>query len=202
MTLIVVAAIVIVSIMGFNNRNIIDQLILDPYIVNKRKEWFRLLSCALIHADTMHLAFNMIALYSFGQALESYFAYTMPNMPMLMYATLLIGGQLASVLPSYAKHKDNYNYRSLGASGMVTAVIFAAIVFNPWGKIQLYFIPIPGIVFGLLYLAYEYYSSKNSNDNINHDAHYWGGVFGVLFVALTNPQVGLNFIEQLMHPNF
>lgn len=200
MTEFICIAIAITSILGFNNAEIINKLIFDPYLAHRKNQLYRLISCAMVHADVPHLAFNLIALYSFGAYLEMHFKYTFPQNYYLFYGALLLGGQVASVLPTYVKHRNSVSYRSLGASGMVTAVVFATIIVEPWG-IKIWGI-IPGIVFGVLYLAYEHYASNNTHDNINHEAHYWGGLFGIAFMFISKPTAIFEFIQKLINPVF
>lgn len=176
MTIIVVAITVIVSIVAFNNREIFHKLLLNPYQVYHRKQWYRLFSHGLIHADWTHLIINMIVLWSFGSSVEYYFNSN------FLFLVLYISAIVISTFSTIRKYKDNAQYDSVGASGGVSAIVFASIYFNPLRDIYFYFaIPIPGIVFAGLYLGYSYYMSKKSADNINHDAHFIGAVFGILF---------------------
>jgi membrane associated rhomboid family serine protease len=102
---------------------------------------------------------------------------------------LYIGGAALSTLPSYGKHKDDYSYTAVGASGAVSAVVFASIIFDPWSKLIIFPIPIgiPAILFGFLYLIYSWYMGKKNIDNVGHDAHFWGAVFGFVFTIILKP---------------
>ncbi len=176
-----------------------NKLILWPAGMDKPNEYYRVLTCGFIHADYMHLAFNMLALYMFGQQVEGY--YGLIGHPML-FPVMYLTGIVASSLPSYAKHKNNSYYRSLGASGGVSAVLFAFVYFAPWQIIYVWFIPIPGIIAGVAYLVYSAYMSKKGADNIGHDAHFWGAVYGFLFTLLFDPTHGRIFFQQLINPSF
>ncbi|MBT3209658.1 MAG: rhomboid family intramembrane serine protease [Bacteroidetes bacterium] len=176
MTLIIVALTAIVSIAAFNNRQIFYKLLLNPFQVYHRKEWYRLFSHGLIHADWTHLIINMIVLWSFGSSVEYYLDSN------FLFLLLYVSAILISTSNTIRKYKDNANYDSVGASGGVSAIVFASIYFDPFRNIYFYFaIPIPGIVFAALYLGYSYYMSKKNSDNINHDSHFIGAVIGIIF---------------------
>lgn len=189
------------SIWAFQNNNILYRLILSPYLVIHGKQWYRVITHAFIHANWTHLLFNMIALWSFGMVVVRYFAQlsVIPNVHFyIMYFVAIV---LASV-PDLVKKRNDPSYRSLGASGAVSAVIFAAIFFDPWSTILIFFIPCPGIVFGVLYLIYSSYMSKRGGDNINHDAHFYGAVFGFIYPILIHPGAIDIFISRLRNPSF
>ncbi len=190
---------VVVSLAAFNNSNLLNKLILWPAGMDNPNEYYRLLSCGFIHADYMHLAFNMLALYMFGQQVEAYYSYIGHAQ---LFPVLYLTGIIASSLPSYAKQKNNSYYRSLGASGGVSAVLFAFVYFAPWQIIYVFIFPVPGIVAAIAYLVYSAYMSKKGADNIGHDAHLWGAVFGFLFTLLFDPTHGRIFFQQLINPSF
>ena len=200
-----IAANVIFSIIGFSNAAFVDKTIMWPYIIKKDKQYYRFITSAFIHADWLHLIFNMFSFYFFGKAIEYYFAqYGLGGN--LSYILLYFLGLIIADIPSYIKHQDNYHYRALGASGAVSAVIFACILFQPWGTIMLYFIPMPFIVFAFLYLAYCIYMSKKNIGYVNHDAHLWGSLFGLAFtfalIALKAPGMLPDIMDELTHPHF
>ncbi len=198
MTLLITGITVILSLLAFSNPEIMRKLIFNPYMVNKKQEWWRFFTSGFIHADFMHLAINMLVFYSFGKAVEYYFAEVYDDKSTYYFIILYLGGMLISSAPTYAKNKNNYLYNSLGASGAVSAILFAAILFNPWSKIYIWgLIGIPGIVLGPLYLFFEYKASSRKGDNINHDAHFWGAVFGIIFPILLKPSLGLAFLATL-----
>ncbi len=209
---IVIGLTVIVSLLAFNNRELWSKMLLNPYQVIHRKQYYRLLTHAFIHADFVHLFFNMFVLYSFGQAIElvltqeEYFNSVLPefqfwgtSMGYLIYVLIYLGGILFSVIPSLQKHKDNPGYNSLGASGAVSAVVMVFILILPTVDLHLLFIPIgiPGFIFGALYLYYEYYMSKRGGTGIAHDAHLLGGIYGVVLMLILEPSLGTRFVEQI-----
>jgi len=203
-TVIIVVITCIVSFFAFSNQKVINDLIFYPPAVAEQNQWYRFFSCGLIHADIAHLAFNMIALYMFGQFVENAFTEIFGIKGLAIYALLYITSLAASLIPTYSKEKDNYRYSSLGASGAVSAVVFAGILLFPLQKIGLLFIPImiPGFIFGPIYLFISAYLSKRGMGNINHSAHIWGALYGVAFVIVTalalsdfNPIT--NFIEDI-----
>ena len=197
-TLIILLATVVISLLAFSNEEMMRKWILNPYMVHHRKQWWRMLTSGFIHADFMHLAFNMFAFYGFGMAVESYYQVVFEGTGTLYFSVLYLGGIIAANAPSLAKHKDNHYYNSLGASGAVSAIIFAAILFEPWAKIYFFgIIGIPGILFGPLYLFIEYRMGKQGGSGINHDAHYWGAIFGILYTLALKPSLVLYFINQL-----
>lgn len=203
-TLIIVILTVIISITGFQNQKIIDDLIFNPVAINYRKQWYRFFTCALVHMDVMHLAFNMIAFYSFGTYIEQYFNMIFGSTGPILFVALYVISQFLCLIPTYLKHKDSYSYRSLGASGAVSAIIFAGIFLDPLVRLGLLFIPlpIPGFIFGFIYLAITYYLDRKGGGHINHSAHFYGAVAGILllitFGYLFSPYSLIdNFIQQI-----
>ena len=202
-TLIIIIATCIVSFIAFSNHKLLDQFIFYPPAV-RRGEWYRFFSCGLIHADWGHLIFNMIALYFFGEAVEFKFVEAFGALGRLIYLGMYVLALAASVIPTYINNKDNYHYRSLGASGGVSAVIFAGILFFPLAGIGLFFIPIriAGFLFGILYLFVSGWLDKRGGGNINHSAHIFGALFGVGFtiiacLAFSDYPVLANFMDQV-----
>lgn len=201
-SLIIIIVTIAISVIAFNNRQMFEKLLLSPYMVIHKKEYQRVITHGFLHADWMHLFVNMFVLYSFGGALEYWFT----SLKMagyigssnLHFLILYFGGIVISSLSSIFKNKDNYYYSSVGASGAVSAVVFACIFFDPWQSLYLFaIVPIPGILFGVAYLWYSQYMSKKGGDNINHDAHFYGALFGMLYPILINPSLIMHFINQL-----
>ncbi len=190
-----------ISIWAFGNRNILNKFILSPYAVVQGKQWYRIFTHAFIHADWMHLIFNMLALWSFGIAVENYFS-QMTDLWILNFYLMYFGAIFCSSIPDLIKQKNNPYYLSLGASGGVSAVVFAAIFFDPWNLIYIFFLPCPGIIFGVLYLIYSSYAAKKGGGNINHGAHFYGSVFGFIYPMLIDPRAIFHFIERITHPSF
>lgn len=191
-TLIIIGVTVAVSVIAWGNPRLQQQLILWPPAVKRKKEYWRLLSYGLIHADGMHLFFNMFTMFFFGRNMEIVLGRLIGPLGLPL---LYLGGLVVSILPSYLKHQDDPNYRSLGASGAVSAVLFAFILVAPGSTLAFFFIPMPAIVFGVIYLAYTWYMDRQSQDNINHSAHLWGAGFGVLFMALLEPRLIGDFLR-------
>ena len=188
-TLIIIIITVLTSIAAFTNDKVFNDFIFDPPAVTYNKQWYRFLTCGLIHADYGHLFFNMYAFYMFGDSVEGTFVQIFEQKGKLLYLLLYITALAACLLPTYAKHKTDNNYRSLGASGAVSAVIFAYILLNPLQKIGLIFLPqqwgLPAFVFGFLYIVISSYLDKRGGGNINHSAHIFGGLYGIAFLILT-----------------
>lgn len=196
-TVIIIIITCLISISVFNKPAEINKLIFWPALIKEKKQYYRFLTSGFIHADWMHLGFNMLTLYFFGRYVEDYFRQIFgPGIYILFYLLAMI----AADIQTYLQYRNDYHYRSLGASGAVSAVLFASILFNPWAKLYLLFFPIgiPGFVFGLLYLGYCIYMSKRGQDNINHTAHLWGALFGILFVVAFEPKIIPYFIQQLL----
>lgn len=191
----------IISVLSFNNARLRDALIFWPPAISMRHQYYRFLTCGLIHADLMHLAFNMFSLFVFGKALENYYMGVL-GLQHLYYIVLYITAIIVANIPTYIKRREDYNYRSLGASGGVCAVIFAFILIDPWVPIYLYFIKMPAILYAVLFLGFTIYMSRRGGDNVNHDAHLWGAVYGVVFTIAARPSVVTDFLEQLKHPHF
>ena len=203
-TLIIVILTAIVSFTAFSNQKIIDDFIFDPPAIANRNQWYRFFSAALIHGDTFHLAFNMFSFYSFGEYVEANFRILFGPLGSLLYLALYVISQFLCLLPTYFKNKDNYYYKSLGASGAVSAVIFAGIFLAPLQKIGILFIPIgiPGFIFGFIYLAITAYLDRKGGGNINHSAHLYGAVAGIVLLiifgyAFSQEPILQNFIYQI-----
>ena len=189
----------IVSIISFNNSNVKKELILSPYkVLNEKKVWL-LITHAFIHAEYLHLFFNMYVLYMFGPYLELYFEYN-ASLGFISYILFYILSAIFATIPALYKNGNNPNYLSLGASGAVSAVVFAYIVLNPLRELGIILLPgiwIPGFIFGILYLVAENYMSKKKYSNIAHDAHISGALFGVFFILFFDLKNASNFIETI-----
>ncbi|MFA5328798.1 MAG: rhomboid family intramembrane serine protease [Prolixibacteraceae bacterium] len=198
MTLILIVITVAVSYAAFKSPKLMDQLQFNASKIYHKKEYHRLITHAFVHANWEHLFVNMIVLFSFGRAIEVYFKYNFGNNQILYYFLLYFGGILASNIYAMIKHRNNYFYNSVGASGAVSSILFAAIFFDPWNKIYFFgILPIPGIIFAVLYLVYSYQMSTKQKDNVAHDAHFLGALYGFIFPVLLNPQLFETFIDKL-----
>lgn len=196
-TIIIVIVTALVSITAFYKQGEMEKLLFWPAIIKQRKQYYRFLTSGFIHADWMHLIFNMITLYYFGGLVEGAFRQLFgPGIFILFYLLAMI----VADLPTFFKYKEVYEYRALGASGAVSGVLFASILFAPWAKIYILFIPIgiPAFIFGILYLVFCAYMNKRGGDNINHSAHLFGALFGLLFTYIAWPGVLPYFLNQLM----
>jgi membrane associated rhomboid family serine protease len=195
--LIILAATCIVSFMAFSNRRLIDDLILWPPAIERKREYYRLVTYGLIHADGMHLLFNMITLYFCGGWMEPFYE---ERMGAFGFGLFYLGGLIVSILPTYLKNRHNNNYRSLGASGAVSAVLFAFILINPWAQLLVLFVRVPAIIYAVLYVGYSIYMDRQGRGNINHSAHLWGAAYGVVFTVLVDKSVLPGFLDELAHP--
>jgi membrane associated rhomboid family serine protease len=200
-TTIIIILTSLISIAALNNSRLMESLIFWPPAINVRHQYYRFVTCGLIHADMMHLLFNMVTLYFFGKALENYYMGIL-GLQHYYYPMLYVGALIAANIPTYIKKREAYNYRSLGASGAVCAVLFAYILMRPWDTIYLFFIKMPAIIYALLFLGYSIYMSRKGGDNVNHDAHLWGALFGIVFTICVHPDVVNIFINELSQPRF
>jgi membrane associated rhomboid family serine protease len=198
-TLAILALTCIVSFAAFSNRALLERLVLWPPAITRQHQYDRLLTCGFVHADFGHLLFNMFTFFSFGAYMERLFT---PRVGALGYAAFYAAGIVISALPSFLRHRDDAGYRSLGASGAVSAVLFAYILIRPWSMILVFAFPVPAIVFAFVYLGYTIYMDRRQTDRINHSAHLWGAVYGILFTLALDPGLFWRFLEQLAHPRF
>ncbi len=196
----IIAITVAVSLIAFNNHELRNKCMFYPYGMGSSSQYYRFLSHGLIHADFIHLFFNMYTLYSFGRVAE------LLLFNKAQYAILYVTALIASSIFDFFKHRKNYGYAALGASGAVSAVLFSTLIFDPWVKGVALFginiLAIPNILFAVLYLWYCAYMSKRGGDNIGHNAHLWGSVYGFLFTAILKPELFKSFLDKLMHPSF
>ena len=200
-TLTIIIVTCVITLTGFKNGKVVDELIFWPPAISKKHQYYRFITCGLIHADYMHLIFNMLTLYFFGTFMEAHYQGEL-GLQKWYYLALYIGALIVSNIPTYLKHRNDYNYRSLGASGAVSAVLFAFILLYPWQRIVVLVFPVPAIVYGVLFLVYSAYMSRKGGDNVNHDAHFYGALFGILFTIAVSPNVAGEFWNKLIHPSF
>ena len=184
---------VIISLLAFSNQKLMDRLIFWPPAI-KRGQYDRFITHGFIHADGTHLLFNMITLFFFGSIIESFYRQYFYDLGFVLF---YLGGLIAAILPSYLKHQHDTHWASLGASGAVSAVLFAYILFQPWKLIFVFFIPVPAIIFAVLYVAYSIWSDKRGNSNVNHSAHLWGAAYGVIVTIIIQPKILPHFLQQL-----
>jgi membrane associated rhomboid family serine protease len=205
-TNIILGITVLLSFYAFSNRDVMYKLIMNPYTVYRRNQYYRFITSGFIHGDHLHLIVNMFSFYFFGLGVQTIFQEGLPGTfegfgqvkGAVYFVALYILGIIVSDVPTYFKQRENPVYNSLGASGGVSSVVFAMVMFDPLRIFKLYaIIPIPGFIFGIAYIMFSYYYGKRSNDNINHDAHLWGAVFGLVFCIVVHPPVVTNFIAQV-----
>lgn len=200
-TIIIIIATVITSVYLMNDKAGKHKLCFYAYDVSRKGEYYRFLSHGFIHADYIHLGVNMYVLFLFGQQVEYAFAIKFGALSNLMYLLLYFASMAAACVYSYFQYKDSPLYRSLGASGAVSAVMMVFVLFYPLQPLGLLFLPgidFYAIVFGILYLLYSSYSAKNSNDNVEHNAHLYGAIFGVVFTLVLDYTIALDFFGQIM----
>jgi membrane associated rhomboid family serine protease len=199
LTLLILLVFIITSILAWNNPNLLEKWILNPYRINKRKEYYRFLTSGFIHSNTIHLFFNGFVFYMFGSQIEVVFKVIHGEMlGGLLFIAMFVLGIIVSDIPTYMKYRELPHYNSLGASGGVSAIMFSYILFAPVSPLCLYgLLCLPGIIWGVAYLIYSYYMGKQNRDNVNHDAHLYGALFGVGFTILSYPTVVLLFWAQL-----
>lgn len=180
------------SLLAFNNPETYERLILSPYQVYRRQKIYTLLTSGLIHKDWQHLIFNMLSYYFFAFNLERIIGHW-------QFAVLYLVSLVLSDLPTVMKHREDFWYRTLGASGAISAVLFSFIMFDPMTKMMILPlpIPIPAIVFGVLYLVYCVYAGRQRADTINHDAHFYGALNGILITIILYPDVVPYFLGKL-----
>lgn len=200
LSIIIVILTTATTLIAFQNEEVQRKLLFSPFHVHHNKEYYRFLSGGFVHANFIHLLINMIVLWSFGGVVEQYYTQIFPDLGRVYFIVLYVLGIVLSDMPTYFKHKDNVQFASLGASGAVSAVVFASILFNPWAKIYIWgLIGIPGILLGIAYLVYSVIKSNQGSDLVNHDAHFWGAMFGVVFTIILKPDVALHFIDRFLN---
>lgn len=193
-TVTIILITVVISLIAFSNQKVMNRLLFWPPAL-QRGEYDRFISHGFIHADGAHLLFNMITLFFFGSVIESFYRQYFFDMGFVLF---YLGGLIAATIPSYLKHKHDTHWASLGASGAVSAVLFAYILFEPWKLIFVFFIPVPAIIFAVLYVAYSIWSGKRGNSNINHSAHLWGAAYGIVMTIILEPKLIPHFLNKLL----
>lgn len=198
-TIIIIAITVIVSFYAWNKPHIMHKSMFNPYRVNANNEYYRFVTSGFIHADQMHLLFNMFTFYFFGSIVENIYQYYFGTMGLVLFVGFYLLAIIIADLPTYFKHRHNPHYNALGASGGVSAIVFSSIMFFPLNEICLFAILcLPGFILGIIYLLYSYFQGKKMGGNINHDAHFYGAVLGIVFSIVVDPSVVARFFNQIM----
>ncbi len=198
-TFLLIGVTVLVSWQAFNNRVLLDRLILWPPAIDRNRQYDRLVTHGFIHADGQHLLFNMITLFFFGRAIEPVFV---EKIGLVGFIAFYLSAIVIAILPTYMNHRHDSGYRSLGASGAVSAVLFSYILFAPWSLIYVFFLPVPAVLYAVAYIGYSIWMDRHGTDNVNHSAHLWGAAYGVMFTLLLEPDVLGLFMQRLMQPSF
>jgi membrane associated rhomboid family serine protease len=200
LTLILIIVTVLISWPAFSNLDMFYKLMHHPYQEVRKKEYYRFLTSVFLHGSMTHLLVNMFVLYQFGTAVEQYFVLHFgEGLGRFNYLMLYLLSGIFGDVPTYFKHKDNYGFSSVGASGAVSGIMLAYVIFNPWSMLLLFFIiPMPAFVAAILYLVYSSWASKKGGERIDHEAHFWGAVFGFCFTIALKPALFSSFIGQLI----
>jgi membrane associated rhomboid family serine protease len=199
-TIIIIVLTSLVSLLCFSGKINANKLLFHAYSVWHRKEWYRMLTYGVVHGGWGHLFFNMLTLFFFGRVVEQYFQLAFGSTPgFVLYVVLYVSALAVSTVWDLVKYRDDWNYSAVGASGAVSAILFASILFEPKMGIYIYLIPIPvpGYIFAPLYLLYCWYMARRNQDNIGHSAHFWGAVFGLVFPLVCRPDIFRHFLSQL-----
>ncbi|AWL10144.1 hypothetical protein HME7025_02302 [Aquirufa nivalisilvae] len=195
---IIIIITVLVSLLCWQKPTLMDKMTMNPYKINRRNEYWRFISSGFIHADFTHLFFNLFSFFFFGLQLENIFTVLFPEIGQLLFAIFYVTAIVAADLPTFFKQRKNPYFNSLGASGAVSAVIFAGILFFPTEKIYLFgILGIPGFIYAGLFTWYSIAMDRRGRDYVNHSAHLYGGLYGLVFVTLLYPKVWLTFVEQV-----
>ncbi len=198
-TLLLILVTVAVSWIAFDKPTLMDRLILWPPAIDRHKQYDRLVTHGFIHADFAHLLFNMITLYFFSSAVEGLYV---ERIGVIGYVAFYLSAIVMAIMPTYLRHRRDANYRSLGASGAVSAVLFSFILLAPWATIYVIVIPMPAIFYAVMYVGYSIWMDKRGGDNVNHSAHLWGAAYGVMFTLIMEPSVLPRFVSLLSQPQF
>ena len=197
-SILLIVVTIIISLAAWQKPEWMGKMLMNPYRIQHRNEYWRFISSGFIHADFSHLFFNLFSFFFFGVQIEQIFGILFPGFGKLLLLVFYLLAIVISDLPTFFKQKKNPYFNSLGASGAVSAVIFAGILFFPVEKIYLFgFVGIPGIIYAGLFTWYSIAMDKRGGGNVNHSAHLYGGLFGWLFITILYPQVWIHFIQQI-----
>ncbi len=199
LTTLIIIVTVVISFAAFNNANVFQKSLMNPYMVFQKKEYWRLITSGFIHGSYVHLGFNMFTFYFFGAAVERVFGQVLGESSTVVFVLFYLSAIVISDLSNAYKRRNEVTYNSLGASGAVSAMVFASILYFPLNDICLYGIfCLPGFILGIVYVVYSYYQGRNMSDNINHEAHLYGAIYGAIFGIVVYPQAAMNFVNQIL----
>ncbi|HVI43783.1 MAG TPA: rhomboid family intramembrane serine protease [Chitinophaga sp.] len=188
----------LISYTALNNYDQLDKLSMQPYMVSRHNQYYRFITSGFVHGDMQHLLFNMLTLLFFGEYVENVFQFLFGSK--LVFPLYYILGIIVADIPSFLRHRNNQYYSSIGASGAISAVLFTFIMVEPWTTIRIFFVlPVPAIIYGVLFLAISAYMSRKGGSNVDHSAHLWGAIFGIVFPLVFHPEIGTFFIGKLLH---
>jgi len=198
-SIILIVITVLISLKGIQDKSFLSNWSYSPYLVKHHKENSRIFKHLFVHADYNHLLFNMLSFYFFGPMLENELYAMYGNAGLIHFVLIYFAGGFAATIWPFIRNHDNDLYFSVGASGAVSAIIFAAIIWNPTMEMMLIFLPIPikAYIFGPLLLLFEYFSMKYSKSNIAHDAHIGGAIFGIIYILIINIDKGKEFLTTI-----
>jgi membrane associated rhomboid family serine protease len=200
-TYIILAITIGVSLLTMERNDLKGKYMFNAYAIAHHREWWRFFTHGVLHANFPHLFVNMLSFYFFGPIVEKTFCNEQlfgPTMGEVTYLLLYVGALLFSSLFTFFKERDNRYYNALGASGAVSAIVYAAILLYPTATLRVFFaIPMQAWIYGILFLVYSQYMSKKQLDNVGHDAHFWGAAYGFLLPILMKPILITAFIWKL-----
>ncbi len=200
-TVVIILITVLTSYLGFKRPQLLNRWMFTPYRIKNKGEWDRFILSGFIHKDGVHLLFNMFTFYFFGSLVEQFLIYQLGFLfGSIIFVLFYLAGIVISDLPTYAKHQNHSYYHALGASGGTAAAVFASIIITPLSDICLFgILCLPGFVLGILFLIYSYIQGKKGNDGINHDAHLYGAIFGIVFILILSPSSALHFWDEIIN---
>ncbi|REE01590.1 rhomboid family intramembrane serine protease [Marinoscillum furvescens] len=198
LTTLIIIVTVAISLLAFSNAEVFQKSLMNPFMVFKKNQYWRFVTSGFIHGSYIHLGFNMFTFYFFGRVVEQVFMQLYGGMGAVLFILFYLSAIVISDLPVAWKKKDQLNYNSLGASGAVSAMVFASILYFPLNDICLYgILCLPGFILGTIYIVYSYYQGRNISDNINHEAHLYGAIYGAVFAIAMYPASAKGFIDQV-----